>query len=158
MYHVALTNEIWVRPDDAAAIVQAVSDRRLGMPCKPSGSALADALAALAIGPSIATDARFPFVESQLVEETTDEWIGTSAGLERRCREPNPIERIVHLGWLVAVRSHHETQIREYAATHYEVPISLESAVDDLLVFEYPTGWWDGCEFEIRYYSFTLVE
>jgi hypothetical protein len=48
--------------------------------------------------------------------------------------------------------------VRYYAATQYPAPIPLESAVDDLMETEYPADWWDGCEFEVRDYTFAAVE
>jgi hypothetical protein len=155
---VALSNEIWVRRQDSVAIEEAAERRRAQSPCGPSGSKLADALAAMTIAPLCSDSARFPFVECRHVEETTDvRWV-TSGGAERRPRTPPPEERIVHLEWVVAIRPEDEPRVREYAATREPVPISIESAVDDLVVYEYPSDWWDGCEFEIRDYSFSIVK
>jgi hypothetical protein len=157
MIHVGLTEEIWVEPGDAEAIEATVARRGLASPCAPSGSSLADALAALKIGPSTTANARFPLVECQHVNETTDVWVTTSSGSERRARNPGIAQRIIHLSWVVAVRADDEAVVEAYAANHYEFPISVESAVDDLVHGDYPEGWWDGCSFDTRDYGFERV-
>jgi hypothetical protein len=148
---------MWVMPADAAAIERVAAERTLDGVCAPSGSRLADALAALVLAPALAPAARFPLVACRLVEETPDEWVGTSSGVERRPRVPTPVERIVHVAWVISVRPEDEPTVREYTASHYDKPVAIESAVDDLWAVEYPDGWWDECEFEIRDYTFDLV-
>lgn len=63
----------------------------------------------------------------------------------------------MRLQYVVRVPDQEEARVGQYAASHYGVPMSLDSAVDDLIEEEFEAGWWDGFEFEIADYGFWMV-